>query len=113
MAELLYHFGGARFPAVLRDELNGQARARMTGRNAFRVSTRCCRLAIYLLDHEKQKDAARLLGVSERTAKSDARRLRNAVAAIRINIGQQGSIDAGSGNLRSRWNPSGDWHFEL
>lgn len=50
----------------------------MDGRDASRVALRACKLCVMLLAGVEQKAAARELGVSERTAKLDAQRLRRA-----------------------------------
>jgi hypothetical protein len=84
LAHALELHGGRDFPTALIDAIYHQARDDgMGGRDASRVALRCCKLALLLLDGRRspasrrpQRVLAVELGVSERTGKLDAQRLR-------------------------------------
>jgi len=67
----------AALSSALEDQLRTDGMKERRARD--RVTLRCCRLAVLLVAQMKQQDAARYLGVSERTAKRDAQRLRRVV----------------------------------
>jgi hypothetical protein len=81
LEQALKAHGWQSFVSSLTVELDGLAREDgLTGEDASRVALRTARLCLLLLAGVEQKAAAQQLGVSERTGKYDAARLRRAVS---------------------------------
>lgn len=80
LARRLDELGGDELIQRLFNALDEQLRTDgVDARDAFRIAVRGCRLAVLLLAGREQRAAARELGISERTAKYDAQRLRRVV----------------------------------